>query len=254
LDTNNFNTLFTGKFLLHLEETESTNTYLKDWLTKNKPRDGAVILTEKQRAGRGQGDNSWQSEPGANITVSVLYLCHFLPALQQFPLSATAALAVRQTVADFLPDKKVSIKWPNDIFIDDKKVAGILIENALKGNFLSHSIIGIGLNVLQQDFSTLPNATSMSIQGYSGDKTSVLKRLLERLEQAYFRLKNGQFAGIKSDYESCMLGMDEQRRFSISDEECSGVVRGVDENGKLRLDLNGESRTFWHKEINWLFD
>lgn len=254
METNNFNTLFTGKFLLHLEETASTNTYLKDWLTKNKPRDGAVILTDKQSAGRGQGDNTWQSEPGANITASVLYLCNFLPAQQQFPLSATAALAVRQTIADFLPGKKVCIKWPNDIFIEHKKVSGILIENALKGNFLSHSIIGIGINVLQQDFSTLPHATSMFIEGYKGDLATVLKRLLERLEQAYFRLKNGHYTGIKSDYENYLLGIHEQRRFRLGEQEYLGVVRGVDENGKLILDLGAESRTFWHKEITWLFD
>lgn len=254
MDTNNFNTLFTGKFLLHLEETESTNTYLRDWLTKNKPRDGAVILTDKQSTGRGQGDNSWQSEPGANITASVLYLCNFLPALQQFPLSATVALAVRQTVADFLPNKQVCIKWPNDIYIDEKKVAGILIENALKGNYLNHSIIGIGLNVLQQDLSTLPNATSMSREGFLGDKTIVLGKLLERLEQAYFRLKKGQYSGIKSDYESYMLGIHEYRRFSVNGQECSGMVCGVDENGKLLTEIDGVFRTFWHKEIHWFFD
>jgi len=253
LDTNNFNTLFTGKFLLHLEETDSTNSYLRDWLTKNKPRDGAVILTDKQSAGRGQGDNSWHSEPGANITVSVLYLCNFLPAMQQFPLSASVALAVRQTVADFLPDKQVWIKWPNDIFIQEKKVAGILIENALKGNFLNHSIIGIGLNVLQRNFDGLPNATSMRVEGFSGDTSIVLARLLERLEQAYFRLKNGQYAGIRGDYERNLIGLHEYRQFRVDGQECTGMVMGIDDNGKLLINIDGESKTFWHKEIEWIF-
>lgn len=189
-----------------------------------------------------------------NITASVLYTCSFLPALQQFPLSAAMALAVRATVADFIPEHQVFIKWPNDIYIGEKKIAGILIENALKGNHIHYSIIGVGLNVLQEDFSMLPQAGSMKQHGYSGTKEKVLGRLMERLEQAYFRLKKGQFEGVKADYESHLLGKGKLRNFEVAGVSFKGRVSGITAEGLLNIDTDGGIRTFRHQEITWQFE
>src|SRR5690606_26002287 len=100
---------------MHLEETASTNNFLRDWMTKNKPIDGAVILTDKQTAGKGQAGNVWASEAGKNLTFSILYNCNFLIATKQFFLSAAIANGIRNAVAQLLPDAKVEVKWPNDI-------------------------------------------------------------------------------------------------------------------------------------------
>jgi len=252
LDTNYLNTFFTGKFLMKLDEIDSTNNFLKAWVANNKPIEGTVILTEKQNAGRGQAGTSWQSKSGENITLSVLYTPSFLEARNQFVLSAAVALGVYEAVSAVLPSKMVKIKWPNDILLENKKVCGILIENSLMGSYLQNSIIGIGLNVLQTDFGDLSLATSLKKEGYTGEVDNVIKILLENLEAQYLRLKSGRYESILEDYHAHLLGKDEVRSFIADDVSFEGIIQGVENDGRLRISTTNGDRLFYHKEVSFV--
>lgn len=252
MDTKNLNTLFTGKFLIRLKETASTNSYMKQWLSNNKPIEGSVILTETQTAGRGQAGTSWQSTPGENITLSLYYRPVFLEARNQFLLSMAVALGVRASIIAFIPDEEIKIKWPNDILINRKKACGILIENHLQGQHLSGSVIGIGLNVLQKEFPGLPMATSLTMEGYQGDLDAVFDLLMEKIEQQYLRLRNGQFSGLKSDYLQSLFGLETPLLYKDANGAFVGSIVDVDESGKLIIEADGQKRNYFHKEVELL--
>jgi BirA family biotin operon repressor/biotin-[acetyl-CoA-carboxylase] ligase len=141
LQNNTFSGLFIGRNLITLKEVDSTNTFLKDALSKSTPLlDGSVIMADRQLAGRGQSGNSWISEAGKNLTFSVLLNPVFLAIERQFDLNMAVSLALN----DFFNKYKIqaaTIKWPNDSYINNKKVAGILIENILQGNKIKHEAI-----------------------------------------------------------------------------------------------------------------
>lgn len=144
---------------------------------------GTVVVTDRQTAGRGQRGNSWEAQPGANLTFSLLLRPQAIPAARQFELSMIVALevaaCVRRALAGAPDAPRVCVKWPNDIYVGDRKIAGILIENSLSGSGIERSIAGIGLNVNQRRFlSDAPNPTS--IIHYTGTLTP-LAPLLETL-------------------------------------------------------------------------
>src|ERR1700747_2779313 len=141
-------TLFTGRNIIELSECASVNTHATELLKAVKLPEGTVIYTKKQTAGRGQRGNTWVSEDGKNLTMCFVFHPNFLNAANSFLLSMTVSLALHDLLTELLTEKQeVKIKWPNDILIDGKKVAGILIENVLREEQLSSSVIGIGLNL-----------------------------------------------------------------------------------------------------------
>ncbi len=143
-----------------LASTASTNTHLAS-IAENAPH-GTVVATVEQTAGRGQRGNSWESEPGKNITLSILLRPQNINARAQFAVSEIVSIAIVNTLQYYIPSLDIAIKWPNDIYVDNKKICGILIENSLMGISINHSIIGIGLNVNQKHFfSNAPNPVSL---------------------------------------------------------------------------------------------
>ena len=160
----NKNTLFVGKVLVELPRLTSTNLYAQELLSKSKPSEGTVISTSDQYAGRGQIGSGWESEAHKNITLTFIFYPAFLPIRQQFQLTQAISLGVKDCIEHFVP-KNVKIKWPNDIYINDKKTCGILIQNTLSGAQISSSIIGIGININQTHFQTNPpNPTSFKLE------------------------------------------------------------------------------------------
>lgn len=151
--------------LIRLSEVGSTNTYLKQLVAAAGPevRQGLTVSAVAQTAGRGQRGNSWEADPGANVTVSVLLAPEGVPAVRQFVISQLVALATAMTADHWLPDGMTAqVKWPNDIYVGDRKLAGILIENSLAGMNVRWSVCGIGLNVNQPQWrSDAPNPVSL---------------------------------------------------------------------------------------------
>ena len=167
---------------IKVSQTASTNTYLSR-LAATLPG-GTVIYTPSQTAGRGQKGNSWESEDGKNLTFSLLLKRPSVKARDQFYLSEAAALAVVEALAAEAGDG-FSVKWPNDVYWQDKKACGMLLENSLDGTDIATCVVGIGFNVKQERFvSDAPNPVSLiNITGHGHDLMSLLKRVCSRIEQ-----------------------------------------------------------------------
>lgn len=222
---------------------------------------GDVIIAETQSAGRGQRGNSWSSLPGQNLTFSVVLQPDFLLAERQFRISKTAALAVADTIAD--TGLTPSIKWPNDIYIGNRKVTGILIENDLSGAYLCRSVIGIGLNVNQTDFDpTLPNPTSLSREaGHTFDRAEMFIRFYQHLANRYRMLaeeetSNKNASQIDTDYLNRLYRLNEEHTFidGRTGEHFIGTITGILPGGDLevRIANTGQLRTFLFKEIEYV--
>ena len=141
-------TLFVGRVFHDLPEADSTNAHAQYLLSKSKPPEGTVISTPIQKAGRGQNGCAWESAPGKNITLSVIMYPVFLPVTLQFQLNQAISLAICEFVAAQL-STPIAIKWPNDIYAGDRKIGGVLIQNAISGGKCKSSVVGIGLNINQ---------------------------------------------------------------------------------------------------------
>jgi BirA family biotin operon repressor/biotin-[acetyl-CoA-carboxylase] ligase len=241
-----------GQHLVFVPECHSTNNVLQQLIQQKGLTDGMVVITDNQTEGRGQRGNTWESEPGKNLTLSLALHPKFLLARDQFLLNACASLAVRDCIARFIPSLPVKIKWPNDIMLCDKKTCGILIENQIREQFIQQAVVGIGLNVNQVEFS-FPQATSMAMtakQFFLLD--SVFSVLMECLEVRYLQLKSGEKSILRKDYEANLFWKDEIHDFKLNEEVVSGIIQSVGEDGKLNMIIGGEIRSFGFKEIGYL--
>ena len=248
------NTLFIGKVLQALEVVDSTNKYALDLLSKSKPSEGTVILAHNQYAGRGQIAKHWESEPGKNLTFSVLLYPTFLAAQQQFYLNQAVALGVLKTLQYFIP-KKCTIKWPNDLYVEDRKITGILIQNGLKGKLIQYSVVGIGLNVNQQIFtSDAPNPTSIYLEtAKEFTISSVLDYLCQQLEQYYLTLKANRLQALQEEYLQHLYRFQEWHTYGRMDgTPFKGKIVGLTDRGQLRLQTEDDVEEFALKEIRYV--
>ncbi len=248
------NTLFVGKVFLDFPDLPSTNEYAQHLLAKSKPIEGTVISTFNQHAGRGQIGSSWESEPSKNISLSIIFYPHFLSASEQFALNLAFSLGVREFIAKYI-EKSVKIKWPNDIYVNNRKISGILIQNTLSSSQVQHCILGIGINVNQIFFSeNAPNATSFSIET---TETFPLYDLIEVLchdiEKRYLGLKNYKRAALQEEYYQHLYRYREEAFFKKRDGTVfKGAITGIDPNGKLLIQSSLEQAAFSIKEIHFL--
>ena len=234
--------------IIHIDETDSTNHWLKsqqfgedsfsvnvDLHKKNRP---LCVLADYQTAGRGCGTNTWESERGKNLTFSLLIYPTEVPANRQFAISEWVSVALCETLEQYIYNK-VEIKWPNDIYVEGKKIAGILIENTLKGDHIKESIIGIGLNVNQQEFlSNAPNPVSLcQLLGHEVDREALLMRFLQR-KPLVSPEGTDSFSYRNRLYRKGQLAtyQDQNGRFkaTIMDVEPDGRLVMVDEEGRER--------------------
>ncbi len=223
-------------------------------LSNSKPvPEGTVIMAESQYAGRGQQQNRWNSEPGRNLTVSLLLNPVFLPPLYQFHLTRVVSIGVAGALIKVLGDE-VKIKWPNDIYYGDKKLGGILIENILQGNVIKHAVVGIGLNVNQEEFPAwVPNPVSVKqILHADYDLRLLLSDICKNIEAGYLQLKSSGFQQIQAAYTSLLYWYGQEKPFSAGGEVFSGTVTGVSDTGYLQLSRQGEIKEYSFKEIEFL--
>lgn len=240
---------------IRLEETRSTNSYLLDLLSSSEALpEGTVIAADRQTEGRGQqGGGGWESAPGLNITMSILLRPKKLYARRQFILSQIAALAVKETIDGY--SGGVTVKWPNDIYYNDKKICGILIENNLTGNYVSTSVVGIGLNVNQTDFPPMdvdPVSLSM-ITGRRHNCEEIMRQTAERLLCIYAdasRSASGLEA-VRSKYSAALYRREGLHLYRDSEGEFMASIEGVEDDGYLRLrPESGETRRYAFKEVS----
>ncbi len=249
-----YQSLFIGNKVVKLEEVDSTNTYLQKCITiDDKVFEGLVVIAQNQIFGKGQRGNEWKSNSGENLTFSVLLKPNLL-VQDQFLISKLVSLAI----IDLLKEIGISnsaIKWPNDIYCDDNKIAGILIENTIRSNKVYHSIVGIGLNVNQLSFGEgVKNPTSVRKElNLEFDLDSLLSKLLFFLEKRYLLLKASKIELIDTDYLKNLYGLSISRSYMVNDELVKGEVVGVSKIGKLQLKRENKIEEFDLKEITFLF-
>jgi BirA family biotin operon repressor/biotin-[acetyl-CoA-carboxylase] ligase len=254
LQNNIFSGLFVGQNLLTLKEVDSTNNFLKNILSNSKPvPEGTVIMAESQYAGRGQQNNQWHAEPGKNLTFSVLLKPSFLAVTDQFDLTRAISLAVYDTLCPILGDQ-LKIKWPNDIYYGDKKLGGMLIENLLQGSLIKSAIIGIGININQENFPEgATSATSVKqILQKDYDIRDILADICNNIEAYYLALKAGKINLIRDAYLERLYWFNENKRFNAAGETFNGTITGVKDNGLLVINKSGEEVTYNLKEIEFL--
>lgn len=243
-----------GSSIIDLESTVSTNSHARKLLNEEPgPADGCVIRSGFQSAGRGQQGNSWESEKDSNLLVSIIVYPDMLAPSDQFLLSMTVSLAISGFLS--LHGIDSTIKWPNDIYVGDRKIAGILIENSVRGNSIENSIIGIGLNVNQQRFvSNAPNPVSMSmLTGKSYDTENCLSELLTYLDSGYRNLIRGNSGEIREEYLRSLYHIGEWHYYITEGKVFRGRIISVNDTGLLIIgDASGKLREFAFKEVDYL--
>jgi len=216
--------------------------------------EGTVIITDNQTAGRGQRGNIWEASSGENLTFSLILKPNFLKASNQFQLNVAISMGVFDFLSEFI-DENLSVKWSNDIYCGDKKMGGILIENSLKSYQIGHSIVGIGLNINQLEFSNL-RATSLrniTQNPLRYDLSEMLKKLLENLEKNYLKIKNNGYESLKIKYLSNLYRFQEQHYFRRNGQQFLGQIVGIDETGKLGVETDETIIYFDFKEVEFVF-
>jgi BirA family biotin operon repressor/biotin-[acetyl-CoA-carboxylase] ligase len=254
LQNNTFSGLFIGQKIVTLPIVDSTNDYLKNELSKSAPLpEGTVILAEHQFAGRGQTNNTWDSEPGKNLTFSILLTPSFLVPDKQFILNKAISIAINDVLTAII-GSEVKIKWPNDIYINDHKLGGILIENIIQGAKWKHAIVGIGLNINQTNFpGYLKRATSLKkISGHDHDLNELLEAICKNIEVRYLQLRTGEFEQISLQYLNRVYWLGEEHLFRTEGTENRGKIVDINEQGLLYVEFLGNRRTFGFKEIEFV--
>ena len=242
-------------YIIKLDAIDSTNTYLKTLSLKKMPKDFTVVIADEQTNGRGQMGTKWQGEASKNLTFSVFKDVSFLKVPEQFYISMAVALGITKALKE-LRVPKIKIKWPNDILSENKKIAGILIENVIKNNKLEGSIIGVGLNVNQKFFDNLPNASSLHLlTGIVYSKDEIFHHLLKHIESYLKLLEACNLDTLKKEYEALLFRIKKPSTFKTLDNQTfSGFIEGVTDDGKLKLLLEDDIREAYDlKEIQLLY-
>ncbi len=215
--------------------------------------EGMVIVTDNQTAGRGQRGNTWEASVGENLTFSVIFKPSFLKANNQFQLNVAISLGVFDFLSEFI-DEGLTVKWSNDIYYENQKMGGILIENTLQGYHIGYSVVGIGLNINQTQFGNL-RATSLrniTQNPLKYDLSEMLKKLLESLEKNYLQIKNNNYESLKMRYLSNLFRFEEYHYFRKNGQQFLGQIVGIDETGKLGIETDGIVLYFDFKEVEFV--
>ena len=239
--------------ITYLKETNSTNSYIHQLLAEKKEcEEGTLVWTGFQTAGRGQSQNEWEAERGANLTFSLLLSPDFIPVTEQFLLSQVAALGVVDFLSSFCKLTDLSIKWSNDVYWKDKKICGMLIENLLSGHSITHTILGIGININQTVFkSDAPNPVSVKqITGKTYDLNEAIIAVREAILNRYMQLLRDEKAEIRKDYLDKLYRREGYFRYKDELGEFLACIKDIRDNGLLVLETeNGEERGYAFKEV-----
>jgi BirA family biotin operon repressor/biotin-[acetyl-CoA-carboxylase] ligase len=242
-----------GNLIVRLEVIDSTNNYAKQQIRENELAEGTVFLTYEQTSGRGQQKNIWESEPRQNLLFSIVLCPDFVEMRRQFQLSKVVSLGIYGAINKYVSG--VKIKWPNDIYVGDRKLCGILIENSVMNGVLNNSIVGIGLNVNQTVFnSDAPNPVSLKMltnQHYDCD--IILSEVLSEIDKYYCMLRDGQDEKIDREFLTALYRLDELHFYKAEDEVFEGQIIGVNEIGQLLIrKKDAEVLEFHFKEVEFL--
>lgn len=238
--------------VLRLEEVDSTNSFL----LSHHPAEGekmTVAVADYQTAGRGQGDNKWESERGKNLTLSILLHPVMVPLQRQFLLSMMGGVALKMALANYTDD--ITLKWPNDVYWKDSKLSGTLIETTIAGGHINNCVFGIGLNVNQTEFhSDAPNPVSLiQILGHEVDRERLLREIIKAFKYCYSLVENGDYTNVAALYHDSLYRKHGFHAYRDKDGEFEAAIVEVEDNGHLILrDHEGAMREYAFKEVRFI--
>ena len=249
-----------GLPFIELQSVDSTNNYARALIRgehlperQGEARHGMAVFAQQQTAGKGQRGKSWEAEKDTGIALSVLLKPGFLGTGQQFQLSATVAVAVQAFFRKYAGDE-TKIKWPNDLYWQDRKAGGILIENSLSGSGTwEWAIVGIGININQVQFpEDLPNPVSLKqITGKESDPCLLAKELCNYMNEPYNRLCQEGFPGIYHDYCSHLYKNGQVVKLKKETRVFEALVKNVTPEGRL-LVQHAIEEEFNFGEVEWV--
>ena len=238
--------------LIKLNAIDSTNEYIKknrDFFSEKE----LCVLTFNQTKGKGQRGNTWVSEQGSNLCISLYFSDLNINIEDLFNLNMLVSLNIIE-ILDSLFLKNLKIKWPNDILAENKKISGILIETFSKNKMIKDIIVGIGINVNQIDFNDLINATSMSlIMNKKYDLNILYKLFLEKFKGFSDQVKNINSFETKLNYLNNLYGINSLKKFEVNNLIFDAKISGVNKKGELVLDIDGIIKEFNNQEIKLIY-
>ena len=241
--------------LIKLNAIPSTNDFLKELSRNQELKNWTTVIANNQTKGKGQMGAVWESEIGKNLIMSVFIKDILFENSKKFDLNVAVSLAII-SVLETLNIPNLSIKWPNDIMSDTKKIGGILIENIFKWDKSIESIVGIGLNVNQIDFSGLPKASSIGlIMKKNYDLETLLKQILKKIEANCNLILNTNFDNSRLNYHNLLFKINVPMVFKRANNlKFMGIIKSVSENGLLEIQLEDDTiQQFSIKEISMLY-
>ena len=247
------NTLFVGKNFIELPRVASTNNFASELLVSKVP-DGTVVFAVDQTAGKGQQGNTWHTQPGQNLTFSIIFYPEAFDARKVFVMNKMFSCAIFDFLESVIPEQELHIKWPNDLLVNRKKVAGMLIENHLSGGYVHTTVAGFGLNVNQLAFpvETYGPATSLAkATGKTFELRPLLEKLLGKIESRYLMMRAGKMEHLERDYLRQLFGYQEKIQMEIEGEEKEVVIVGVDPAGRLAVQEGFKMNYYGIKEVKF---
>jgi BirA family biotin operon repressor/biotin-[acetyl-CoA-carboxylase] ligase len=238
-----------GQKIVYLDSVDSTNNYVAKLSKASSIEHGTAIMADVQTAGKGQRGALWQAKTSENILLSIFLKPDNLSVSEQVLLTFFAANSIREILRKF--GISATVKWPNDVYVGSKKIAGILIENSVTNQFITSSILGIGLNVNQLEFEGL-NATSLQLEtGVFHQRNELLFMLLNQLSKNWeLVLENSP--KLKEDFVDNMFRINKRSKFQKETSFFYGIIRGIDKNGLLLIEVDGSLISFDLKEIKFV--
>jgi BirA family transcriptional regulator, biotin operon repressor / biotin---[acetyl-CoA-carboxylase] ligase len=242
-----------GSNLLFFKNLTSTNSYASGILKHENLQEGTIIYTNHQSEGKGNSGNVWESEDGKNLLISVILFPSFIWPAHQFFISMTISLGICDFLNRYIPE--CTIKWPNDIYVKNDKIAGILIECAVIAENIESCIVGIGLNINQDKFlSAAPNPVSLTqLTGTKYDLRECLNLLASDLDRRYKQLIAGNRAEINKEYVSKLYRLNKWSQFKDINGKCTGKILNTGDFGRLKIEMKkGGIREYSFKEIEFI--
>ena len=229
---------------------DSTNLEAQRLLAEGAAPNGLTLLALQQTHGKGQMGRVWIAEAGRHLSMTIIYRPEKMDPTELTTHGMKISLGIVEGLLSINPDLKPLIKWPNDIYVHDKKLCGILIENALAGNRVQHSIIGIGMNVNEESFpSDIPNAISLHL--LTGEKYNVQDIALT-IRHHVMAMLESLTPSWKAIYDQFIFGKDKHYTFLSGDQTFNASVIGISDEGHLRLlTEEGQSKLFANHEVKW---
>ena len=238
--------------IIKLENVDSTNRYLKQYVPGDD-EEMTIVTADYQSAGKGQGEHTWESEAGKNLLFSIMVHPHWVPVRRQFVLSMVEALALKDALDSYTDG--ITLKWPNDVYWNDQKISGTLIETTVDSKGIKTCIFGTGVNVNQTIFkSDAPNPVSLAqILGHEVDREEVLQKIIEAFERYYELLRRADYMDVSGIYHLALYRRKGYHWYEDKDGKFEGAFVEVEDDGHLILhDKQGVIRSYAFGEVKFL--